>query len=58
MSEKLAQEPRIRAPMSAEQCAKLSVAQLAYIANDPRWTAHRQKLADAQLTLPRVFNPG
>ena len=49
MSEKLAQEPRIRAPMSAEQRAKLSAAQLAYIANDPRWTAHRQKLADAQI---------
>jgi hypothetical protein len=26
----------------------LSVAQLAYVANDPRWTEHRRKLAAAQ----------
>jgi hypothetical protein len=36
--------PRI----SEEQRAKLSAAQLAYIANDPRWAEHRRKLADAQ----------
>lgn len=34
--------------MSAEQRAKLSVAQRAYVANDPRWAEHRRKLAAAQ----------
>ena len=34
--------------MSAEQRAKLSAAQLAYVANDPRWPEHRRKLAAAQ----------
>ena len=34
--------------MSAEQKDKLSVAQLAYIASDPRWAEHRRKLAAAQ----------
>jgi DNA-binding phage protein len=34
--------------MSAEQRAKLSAAQNAYIANDPRWAEHRRKLAAAQ----------
>ncbi len=37
-----------RAPMSTEQRAKLSAAQLAYIAHDTRWTEHRRKLAAAQ----------
>jgi len=37
-----------RPPMSAEQRAKLSAAQLAYIAHDQRWTEHRRKLAAAQ----------
>ena len=46
MSAKRAQEPRLRRPMSAEQRAKLSAAQKAYVANDPRWPTHRQKLAD------------
>jgi hypothetical protein len=41
-------QPRKRPPMSAEQRAKLSVAQRAYVANDPRWTEHRRKLAAAQ----------
>jgi hypothetical protein len=41
-------QPRRRAPMSAEQRAKLSVAQRAYVANDPRWAEHRRKLAAAQ----------
>jgi hypothetical protein len=41
-------QPRRRAPTSAEQRAKLSVAQRAYIANDPRWAEHRRKLAAAQ----------
>jgi hypothetical protein len=34
--------------MSAEQRVKLSVAQRAYVANDPRWAEHRRKLAAAQ----------
>ena len=40
--------PRTRAPMSAAQRAKLSAAQFAYMANDPRWPEHRRKLAAAQ----------
>ena len=32
--------------MSAEQRAKLAATQKAYVANDPRWPAHRQKLVD------------
>jgi len=34
--------------ISEAQKEKLRAAQLAYIANDPRWAAHRQKLAEAQ----------
>jgi DNA-binding phage protein len=49
MSAKRAQEPRLRRPMSAEQRAKLSATQKAYVANDPRWPAHRQKLMDANV---------
>jgi hypothetical protein len=41
-------QPRKRPPMSAEQRAKLSVAQRAYVTHDPRWLAHRRKLAAAQ----------
>ena len=37
-----------RCPMSAEQRAKLSLAQRAYVAQDPRWSEHRRKLAAAQ----------
>ena len=37
-----------RRPMSEEQKRKLSQAQLAYIARDPRWAEHRRKLAEAQ----------
>ena len=40
--------PRKRPPMSAEQRVKLSVAQRAYVAHDPRWPEHRRKLAAAQ----------
>ena len=40
--------PRMRRPMSAEQRVKLSIAQRAYVANDPRWPDHRCKLAAAQ----------
>jgi predicted RecB family nuclease len=36
-----------RRPMSAEQRAKLSAAQRAYVANGPRWMEHRRKLAAA-----------
>ena len=35
-------------PMSAEQRTKLSLAQRAYVAHDPRWAEHRRKLAAAQ----------
>ena len=38
-----------RCPMSAEQRAKLSLAQRAYVTQDPRWPEHRRKLAAAQL---------
>ena len=38
----------MRRPMSAEQRVKLSVAQLSYVASDPRWAEHRRKLAAAQ----------
>ncbi len=41
-------ERRARPRTSADQRAKLSAAQLAYIANDPRWIEHRRKLAAAQ----------
>jgi hypothetical protein len=34
--------------MSAEQRAKLSLAQRAYVTHDPRWPEHRRKLAAAQ----------
>jgi hypothetical protein len=37
-----------RRPTSDDQKRKLSAAQLAYIANDPRWEEHRRKLAAAQ----------
>ena len=40
--------PHKRPPMSAEQRVKLSVAQRAYVAHDPRWPEHRRKLAAAQ----------
>ena len=49
MSAKHAQNPRLRPVMSAEQRAKLSAAQKAYVANDPHWPVHRQKLADANV---------
>jgi hypothetical protein len=37
--------PRQRPPMSADQRIKLSVAQRAYVAHDPRWPEPRRKLA-------------
>jgi hypothetical protein len=39
---------RMRRPMSSEQRDKLSLAQRAYVAHDPRWPEHRRKLAAAQ----------
>jgi hypothetical protein len=39
---------RRRPPTSEEQRQKLSEAQKAYVATDPRWATHRQKLVDAQ----------
>ncbi len=39
----------MRCPMSAEQRTKLSLAQRAYVAHDPRWPEHRRKLADRLL---------
>ena len=35
--------------MSEEQRRKLSAAQKAYVASDPRWVEHREKLAAAQI---------
>jgi hypothetical protein len=35
-------------PISEEQRQKMSAAQKAYVANDPRWPEHRRKLAAAQ----------
>jgi hypothetical protein len=46
-----------RGPMSADQRARLSVAQLAYVATDPRWTAHRLKLANAQIARRMTLSP-
>jgi hypothetical protein len=40
--------PSRRPPVSEEQRQKLSAAQKAYVANDPRWPEHRRRLAAAQ----------
>jgi hypothetical protein len=48
---------RWRAPMSQEQRRKLSLAQNAYVARDPRWTEHRRKLADAQIARRMTLTP-
>ena len=40
---------RLRPRMSEQQRRKLSAAQKAYVASDPRWAEHRRKLADAQI---------
>ena len=49
MAHTLTETPsRKRPPMSAEQRAKLSLAQRAYVTHDPRWPEHRHKLAAAQ----------
>jgi len=49
--------PSRRSPMSQEQRQKLSAAQKAYVATDPRWAAHRQKLADAQNARRMTLTP-
>jgi DNA-binding NarL/FixJ family response regulator len=54
---KIAQTPRLRPVMSAEQRAKLSAAQRAYVANDPRWKEHRRKLAAANEAHRRSLLP-
>jgi hypothetical protein len=43
--------------MSEEQRRKLSAAQRAYVASDPRWAEHRQKLADAQIARRMTLTP-
>jgi hypothetical protein len=45
----LGNNPSRRPPISEKQRQKLSEAQKAYVAADPRWAMHRQKLADAQV---------
>jgi hypothetical protein len=49
--------PSRRPPVSQEQRRKLSAAQKAYVATDPRWAAHRQKLADAQIARRMTLTP-
>jgi hypothetical protein len=48
---------RRRPPTSEGQRQKLSEAQKAYVAADPRWAAHRQKLADAQTARRMTLSP-
>ena len=43
--------------MSADQRRKLSEAQRAYVASDPRWTEHREKLAAAQIARRMTLTP-
>jgi len=43
--------------MSAEQRQKLSEAQRAYVASDPRWAEHRRKLAEAQIARRMTLTP-
>jgi hypothetical protein len=49
--------PSRRLPVSQEQHQKLSAAQREYVATDPRWAAHRQKLAEAQLARRMTLTP-
>ncbi len=49
--------PSRRPPVSQEQRQKLSAAQKAYVATDPRWAAHCQKLADAQNARRMTLTP-
>jgi hypothetical protein len=48
---------RRRPPTSEQQRQKLSEAQKAYVATDPRWAVHRQKLADAQTARRMTLSP-
>ena len=48
---------RRRPPTSEQQRQKLSEAQKAYVATDPRWAEHRQKLADAQTARRMTLSP-
>ena len=43
--------------MSEDQRRKLSEAQRAYVASDPRWVEHRQKLAAAQIARRMTLSP-
>ncbi len=43
--------------MSEEQRRKLSEAQKAYVASDPRWLEHREKLAAAQIVRRMTLTP-
>ncbi len=43
--------------MSEDQRRKLSEAQRAYVASDPRWVQHRQKLAAAQVARRMTLSP-
>jgi hypothetical protein len=43
--------------MSEDQRRKLSDAQKAYVASDPRWAEHRQKLAAAQIAKRMTLSP-
>jgi hypothetical protein len=53
----LGSNPSRRPPVSQAQRAKLSAAQKAYVATDPRWAAHCQKLADAQIARRVTLTP-
>jgi hypothetical protein len=53
----LGNSPSRRSPMSEKQRQKLSEAQKAYVATDPRWAMHRQKLADAQTARRMTLAP-
>ena len=56
-SHHLVSNPRRRPPISEEQRQKLSAAQKAYVARDPRWAEHRRKLADAQIARRMSLTP-
>jgi hypothetical protein len=43
--------------MSEDQRRKLSAAQRAYVASDPRWVEYRQKLAAAQIARRMTLSP-
>jgi hypothetical protein len=43
--------------MSEDQRRKLSAAQRAYVASDPRWAEHRRKLAAAQIARRMILSP-